>query len=206
MHNDLKVKIIIYFTTTYLLFFLIFSYITDNYEFMYYIVIMTVLLIVIAKYYKSLQLTNLILIGLSIFGLLHIAGGTIMINGTRLYDLYIIPGIFKYDNLVHSFGIFITTFVIYSLLYPNLDKAVHQNNFFLCLILILMAMGVGALNEIMELGAVVFFNAAATVGDYINNAVDEIFNLIGSMLACLIIIRHRKHQSLSYKLKKKIFS
>lgn len=43
-------------------------------------------------------------------------------------------------------------------------------------------MGVSAVNEIIELSAVVFFNSSG-VGDYYNNALDMVFNLAGIMIA-----------------------
>ena len=53
------------------------------------------------------------------------------------------------------------------------------------LIVVLAVTGVGALNEIFELGAVVFTGSTG-VGGYYNNALDLIFNLIGAIIGVMI--------------------
>jgi hypothetical protein len=54
-------------------------------------------------------------------------------------------------------------------------------------------MGTGAFVEIIEFSAVVFLGAAEQVGDYFNNAIDLLFNLTGSGIACFFIMHyHRK--------------
>lgn len=192
MKEKTELKIMLYFTIGYLLFFTVLSIIKGNYEFLYYSIIMGILIGITVLYHKKLHLSKHVLIGLTILGALHIFGGNIHLFGTRLYDLYLIPGIFRYDNLVHSFGIYVATFVIYSLVHPHLDKRKKHNMWLLAIILILMAMGAGAMNEILELGAVMFLGAAKQVGDYFNNAFDLVFNFLGASLASFIIIRHHK--------------
>ncbi len=53
-------------------------------------------------------------------------------------------------------------------------------------------MGFGAFNEIIELLAVLLFDATQQVGGYLNNALDLVFNLIGSIIACFFIIDYHK--------------
>jgi len=151
---------------------------------------MAVLILIVGLYHKKLHLSKTLLFGLTLLGLMHILGGNVHLFGVRLYDLWLIPEIFKYDNLVHGFGIFLATLVAYNLLRPHLDVKMKHNPYFLSLILILIAMGIGAFNEVLELGAVLFLNAGSGVGDYINNAFDLFFNLIGSVIACVFIIRY----------------
>ncbi len=192
MKDKTELKIMLYFTISYLAFFTIFSLLKGNYEFLYYSIIMGILIGITVLYHKKLHLSKHVLIGLTILGALHIFGGNIHLFGTRLYDLYLIPGIFRYDNLVHGFGIYVATFVIYSLVHPHLHKRKNPNGWLLAIVLILMAMGTGAMNEILELGAVLFLGAAKQVGDYFNNAFDLVFNLIGASLASFVIIKHHK--------------
>ena len=194
MNKKEKLKLTLIFTIAYLVFFTIFSVIKGNYEFLYYTIIMTQLLVIIAVYYKKIHLTPHIIIGLAILGFLHVAGGNISINGTRLYDVYLIGNLFRYDNLVHSFGIFVSTFVGYNILKPHLDKRIKYNKLVLSLILILIAMGIGVFNEILEFGAVVFLGAAKAVGDYFNNAIDLFYNLIGATIATFFIHPYHKKQ------------
>ncbi|MBW2965912.1 hypothetical protein KY342_02290 [Candidatus Woesearchaeota archaeon] len=192
MKEKTELKFISIFTATFLAIFIISALIMKNYEFLIYTIIASILISIMVFYYQKFYLTPHILLGLIILGLLHIAGLYLHLNGTRLYDIYLINNIFRYDNLVHSFGIFVITFIGYNLLKPHLGKHIKYNKFLLSLILILIAMGIGTFNELLELGAVIFFNAAEKIGDYLNNALDLFFNLIGSIIACFFIIHYHK--------------
>ena len=192
MKEEFKLKIISIFTALYLVIFAITTFLDKNYEFLYYIIIMGIFIAIVVCYHKKFHLTLHIIVGLSILGFMHIAGGVFYPFGTRLYDVYLIKNIFRYDNLMHSFGIFIATFVGYNMLRPHLNKKLKNNIFLLSLILILIALGIGAVNEVLEFGAVVFLGAAKDVGDYFNNALDLFFNLIGSIIASLFIVHYHK--------------
>lgn len=192
MKEKTELKLMLWFTIIYLSIFTILAIFKKNYEFLYYTIFMSALIFIIVLYHKKVHLTKYILLGLTILGALHIFGGNIHILGTRLYDTWLIPNIFKYDNLVHTFGIFVSTFIAYSFIHPHLDKKMNHNGVLLSIILISVAMGIGAYNEILELGAVVFFGAAKQVGDYMNNAIDLVYNLGGSIIACFFIIRYHK--------------
>ena len=182
----------LYFTLAYLIFFTVFSIVKGNYEFLYYTIILSALIIILALYHKKFHLSKSIILGLTILGAMHVFGGNIHIAGTRLYDLWFIQDVFKYDNLVHAFGIFVATFVAYNIISPHLDKKIKHNSFLLSVILVAIAMGTGAFNEVIELGAVVFLDAAQQVGDYMNNALDLVYNLIGSIIASIIIVFYHK--------------
>jgi len=77
-------------------------------------------------------------------------------------------------------------------LQPHLDSKVRHNPFFLSAILVLVATGFGAFNEIIELLGVVFFQAADGVGTYTNNAVDLVYNTIGAILASIIVVKYHR--------------
>ena len=51
-----------------------------------------------------------------------------------------------------------------------------------------MSIGFGALTEIVELMAVLFFNATEGVGGYFNNALDQLVNLFGAVTGAIIVI------------------
>jgi len=196
MNEKKESKLILIFTVIYIMLFSLLAIVTKNYEFLFYTIILFSLIILIVLYYKKLHLTPVILGGLSIVGLMHLAGGIVDVYGTRLYGFWIIQGILKYDNVVHAVGIFVATFVAYSIISPHLDLKTKQNPILFSLLLILIALGIGVINEIFEFGAVVFLDAQETVGDYFNNALDLVFNLIGSIIACFFIFPyHRKRQS-----------
>lgn len=58
----------------------------------------------------------------------------------------------------------------------------------------MIASGFGAFNEVLELGAVAYLNAAKQVGDYFNNAFDLLFNMLGSIIACFFLMRYHKYK------------
>lgn len=183
-----KLKAMLFFTIGYLIIFTVTAIINRNYEFLYYTIIMSILIAITILYHKKFHLSTGVIAGLTLVGAMHIFGGNIYIGNTRLYDIWIIDGIVKYDFIVHFIGIFVATLIAYSLLHPYLDKRLRYNNLLLPLLLVLIALGMGALNEIAELVAVVFFGAAEKVGNYMNNALDLMFNLLGSITACFYLI------------------
>ena len=193
MDDSKELKMVFWFTVLYLILFTGIAIVKGNYEFLYYTAVMSAALFLIVSYNKKIHLPKSIIFGLSMQGFLHILGGNLAIAGTRLYDVWIFP-YFKYDNFMHFTGIFIATLIAYNLIYPHLDRKIEHNPWSLALLLILIASGIGAFNEILELGAVVFFDAAEQVGDYMNNAIDLVYNLAGSIAACFFILKHHKRQ------------
>jgi len=196
MNEKKESKLILIFTVTYLILFTLLAIARKNYEFLFYTIILSSLIILIVLYCKKLHLTYIILGGLSVVGFMHLAGGTIDIFGIRLYDFWIIPGILKYDNIIHALSIFVATFVAYSIISPHLDLKTKHHPVLFSLLLIFIALGIGAINEVLEFGAVVFLGAQEAVGDYFNNALDLVFNLLGAVIACFFIFPyHRKRQT-----------
>ncbi len=89
-----------------------------NREFVFYIVVMLVLMGCVFALHRRVRLGAALLWSLSAWGLLHMAGGLLHVpdhwptdNGSVLYNLWLIPGRFKYDQLVHAFGFGITTWL-----------------------------------------------------------------------------------------------
>ncbi|MFH1849733.1 MAG: DUF2238 domain-containing protein [archaeon] len=189
---DRPFRSILVFTVAYFAFFTALAFVRGNFEFLYYITILLALLVFIVFYQKKLHLSIHILAGLSLVGCLHFAGGNLYFGGQRLYEIYFLPFL-RFDNIVHFFGTITATFVCYNMLRSHLDN-IRYDKYILCLILVIMAMGLGALNEVLEFGAVVFLGAAQQVGDYFNNALDLLFNLTGSVIACFFIHPYHKKQ------------
>ncbi len=199
--HNFKVRLLFYFTIGYLTIFSLISIYILNLEFIFYTFIIAILVFITLKYYKTMNLTYPILVGLSIAGLLHVLGGNLYIGETRLYDYWIIQDFFKFDNLVHLFASGVALFVAYGFLKPHLGGKLREdhprfNRFLLYIILVLMTMGMGALVEVIELFAVLLFDVSHMVGDYMNNALDLLFNLIGSIIAVIILSYYHKKQFL----------
>lgn len=194
MSEKIKLQLVLVFTLFYLLIFSALAIWRGNYEFLFYTLLLSKFLIIIALYHKKLHLSSSVVAGLSLVGFLHVMGGNVYIQSVKLYDFWLYEGIFKYDNFVHMVASFVVTVVVYSLIAPHLEKNVRHNLLLLGSIIVLAAVGVGALNEIAEFSAVVFLDAARAVGDYRNNALDLFFNLLGTIAATFLVIFY--HQRL----------
>lgn len=166
----------------------------QNFEFLIYAVSIWVFVFIIEKTDKTFKYGKPAKIGFMIWLFLHLLGGTVYIHGVRLYDRMLIDiagepfNIFKYDQAVHTYCYFVMTLFIHSIVLHISKK--DANRITLGLITALGALGLSAVNEIIEFCAVVFFHSDG-VGGYYNNALDLVFNLAGILLA-LVILRHGK--------------
>ena len=185
-----------FFNLAYILGFAIYYIGIKNYEFLWYVGVLVFFFILIGASINKSRFDYLVLWGLSLWGLMHMAGGGIRVGDSVLYALRIIPIIdtgeffvLKFDQFVHFFGFGVTTLVAYHLLKPYLNK--DSNYKIIYPILIFISMGLGALNEIVEFIAVVSFPKTG-VGGYYNTALDMVFNMLGAIAAVIFIhIRYR---------------
>lgn len=195
--NDL---LVVFFILFYLVFFTIYAVAKGNYEFIFYSLVFLLLFELGIYVHKKIQLPAFIIIGLSGLGFMHILGGNISLAGTRLYDEIFLFGLIRYDNIVHFVGSILGAFVLNELFGFIIEQGAMVERRLYYLSLFLMSLGVGLINEIVELMAVVFLNAQAGVGDYLNNAIDLVYNSIGIIVA--IIILDINHQYRLGRLKK----
>lgn len=184
--SPLNKKILI-FTIAYMALFAGIAVRISNYEFVYYLALMAVLVILVVVYHKSLHFGHGVIAALSVLGFLHVLGGNTFVDGVRLYDTRFLGGLIRYDNIMHALGIFIITIALYSATAPHAAETIHHRHRLISLMVVLMALGVGALIEVVEFGAVAFLDAQERVGDYWNNALDLTYNLVGSVAAVLLL-------------------
>jgi len=167
----------------------------NNYEFVLYIGIIGAVLALILFTNKRVDYPNFVLWGLTLWGIMHMLGGGLLLNGgtMRLYELILIPisedyNFFRYDQLVHIIGFGVATLVMYVLIKPNLKK--KFGGWSLGIVIVMAGLGVGALNEIQEFLAVVIVPETG-VGGYINTSMDLVADLVGAILAG-VLIKFRK--------------
>jgi hypothetical protein len=189
--NQLE-KFIVYFTSIYTALFSINALLRGNVEFIYYTAMMIMSIAVILIINKRMHFYPIVLMSLSVVGLLHLLGGNIIINGERLYDIYFIPNIFRYDNFVHTLGSGVMVMLAHALLTPVLNKDFEKRRAYFVLLLVLVGMGLGAINELVEFGAVLIFNVGQQVGDYTNTLLDLTFNTIGSAIMASFLVLTKK--------------
>ncbi|MFH1170441.1 MAG: DUF2238 domain-containing protein [Candidatus Vogelbacteria bacterium] len=164
-----------------------------NYEFLWYVAILLFFLILILSTLRRTNFDRVILWGLSLWGLLHMAGGGVRVGDGVLYKFIIFDlvgsgesQILKFDQFVHFFGFGVATIVFYHLLRSYLAQGRSVNWTVLYPLIVLGGMGLGALNEIIEFIAVVIFGQTG-VGGYWNTALDLVFNMFGAIGAVIFI-------------------
>ncbi len=161
-----------------------------NYEFVIYVAVIVVCLAVICLTLFKVFYSMTTLAGLTIWALLHMAGGGLYINSVRLYDIILLPlsqkyPILRYDQVVHIFGFAAATLLMFDLLRPLLRDNI-QHFVALSIVIVMAGLGVGAFNEIIE-ALVTAAVPSSGVGGYLNTALDLIADLIGAILAMTFI-------------------
>ncbi len=161
-----------------------------NYEFVIYVGVIILFLFLVSITFFRVAYSTATLLGLTIWSLMHMAGGGVFIKDVRLYDIILIPlsqtyPILRYDQVVHVFGFAIATLAMFELIRPLLKE--NLRHFVALSIVIIMAgLGVGAFNEIVE-ALVAAALPQSGVGGYVNTALDLISDFIGAILAMLFI-------------------
>ena len=163
-----------------------------NYEFMIYLGAVILLSLVVWRSSKKVKYPIGLLWALVFWTFLHLAGGIVPVGDSVLYGWMVIPlsetyPILRFDQLVHAYGFGVTTYLCYVLIKPLLKPKV-KTAVALSVVLVMAGLGFGALNEILEFIAVVLAPRTG-VGGYINTSLDLVSNLIGAIIALIIIKR-----------------
>lgn len=189
--------IIVFFTLAYVIAYSIYYASIKNFEFLWYILVLVFFFTLIFFTIHKTKFDYLILWGLSIWGLLHMSGGGLIINGDVLYNLQIIhlfnigdTYVLKFDQIVHVFGFFITALVAFHLLKKQTKGKPNWTLIYVASALI--SMGLGVVNEIVEFIATVSVKNV-NVGGYYNTALDLIANAVGAFLA-IFLMKSRKNK------------
>ena len=116
--------------------------------------------------------------------------GGIRVGDGVLYGVMLAPlsktlPILRYDQFVHIVGFGVATLVMYHLLRPLLRPGVRPGTA-LCIVVAMAGLGVGGLNESIEFIATVLVPETG-VGGYLNTALDLVADLVGAVLAVVII-------------------
>jgi putative membrane protein len=167
--------------------------IRGNYEFLIYAFTLFPLIWIVTKTDKMFNYSGLAKWGFAVWMFLHVIGGSIKFHGVRLYDTIFFNlvadpyNILRYDQVIHTFCYFVFTLFVYAVV-VSMSKP-KTNKLQIMIIAFIGSMGVSALNEIIEFGAVAFLGSEG-VGGYFNNALDLVFNAIGAVAALLFM--HKK--------------
>ena len=165
-----------------------------NYEFVIYVAVIVGSIVAVALSNPRIRYRIDTLIGLTIWAALHLAGGGVFVNGTRLYDRMLITlsetlPIVRYDQLVHCFGFGAATLLMYDLVAANGPDRRLQLTPSMMIVIVMAGLGLGAFNEIVEFGVTALLPESG-VGGYVNTSLDLCANLFGALLA-LVYLRAR---------------
>jgi len=188
---------VLFFSLAYIVPFSLYYISIKDFEFLWYIAVLLIFLLLILFTVHKTHFTPLILWGLSIWGLLHMAGGAVPIGDGVLYSYKLIDiagngefTILKFDQVVHAFGFGVATLVAHHLMAPRWAPSASKTLLYVAAALV--GMGLGSINEIVEFIAVVTFPETG-VGGYFNTALDLVFNSIGAMGAALFLALKNKN-------------
>lgn len=159
-----------------------------NWEFLIYVATMAVLIGLIGANLRRAEFPPAMLWALSLWGLLHMAGGGVPVGDGVLYGAVLVPvtadganelTLLKYDQLVHAWGFGVTAWVLRHLLVRHFPAT--RGTWTAAAYPALAAMGLGATNEIIEFTAVLA-TPETGVGGYGNTLLDLVFNALGAIV------------------------
>lgn len=161
-----------------------------NYEFLAYAGTIALVTAILFSTLRWSKFSTGIILGVTIWGLLHMLGGSVLTPDGVLYAYRIFPFfdgggdfyILKFDQVVHAFLYGVVGLMFYHLLRVVVGIKTHV--VLIAAIAIFAAAGFSIINEAVEFLAAV--NLPETgVGGYENTVLDMIFNLSGAALAVI---------------------
>jgi hypothetical protein len=140
-----------------------------------------VLLAVGLAAFRQRALPDWLAYALAALALGHLAGGLVTVGGDVLYNAHPDIRIFQYDHVFHASASAVATYVLWTVLAPELDSRSAA-----IVVSILGALGVGALNELVEFTATLAHHGQH-VGGYMNTGWDLVADTVGAVTAGIVI-------------------
>lgn len=166
---------------------------SGNTEFVFYCGAVAVYILLVMAMDRRVRFSGTVLWMLAAWGMLHMAGGLVPIPPARtdeglspvLYNFYLVPGFPKYDKFIHAFGFGVSVLAAWEGMSAHFGRRLPVD-LATAVILTLIGMGLGALNEVLEFIAVLMI-PDTNVGGYENTCWDLVSNLIGAVMAVLFL-------------------
>lgn len=161
--------------------FSIYAIANGNAEFIFYGVVLVLLAVAVVLLDRRVRLSTFAIFGLLAWAIMHLAGGNVPVGDAVLYNYRPAPWLPKYDQATHAFGFAVATLVCWESLRSALAGrgASTRPSTGLAIACVLMGVGLGALNEIVEFVAVLTM-PETNVGGYTNTGWDLVSNLVGA--------------------------
>jgi hypothetical protein len=105
-----------------------------------------------------------------------------------LYNLWLVPGLLRFDRLVHAYGCGLVTWICWRGLRRSFARrgvTVRPTPWLLTLC-VAAGSGLGAAKEVVEFLATRVLDET-NVGGYVNNGWDLVSNLVGGLIAAVLI-------------------
>jgi hypothetical protein len=189
---------VLIFTLAYVAGFSAWFLLRGNFEFVIYVATMLGLIALVGYNLRLADMPLAMLWALTFWGLAHMAGGSVPVEGSVLYNWQIITVIgtgemrlLKYDQVVHAYGFGVTAWVLWHLLVRHYPTSRHSWTVYV--FPALAAMGLGSVNEIIEFTAVLLV-PDTNVGGYYNTALDLVFNASGAVIAMVLVGLNERRQ------------
>lgn len=170
-----------------------------NYEFVAYAGTIAVVTAVLFGTLRYTRFSTTIITGITLWGLLHMMGGSVMVGDGVLYAYRIYPFfdgggdfyILKMDQVIHAF-----LYGVFGLMFLHVLReiiGISTHRVLVATIAIFAAAGFSILNEIVEFSMTVMLPETG-VGGYENTVLDLIFNLCGAIIAVVTaeLIHYRR--------------
>jgi hypothetical protein len=135
---------------------------------------------VVTRIHARVGLSTTTIWGLVAFALGHVAGGMVPVGDGVLYQLWLIDGTLRYDNLQHAVGFGFVGRAIWETLQHRLAPSDDDRPGIAMWIVVLGASAAGAVNEIAEY-LLTLVLPEHQVGGYDNTARDLVANLVGGL-------------------------
>jgi uncharacterized membrane protein YjdF len=156
-----------------------------------YLVIVAVAFVGLAVADDRFRFSRVVLVGLTLWGLGHLAGGIIELDGgDRIFYNVVLARWFHMDNIVHFVGFGTAGLACWEALRAGWLGDVEVGPVATVVFVALLACGVGAVNEVVEF-AFTLVVADSQVGGYQNTGRDLVANLLGGLTAGIYKVRRR---------------
>lgn len=179
----LEQPILSIFSVGYLVAFVAFGLISALSQTFFYATFMVAAFALVAMTYSRFQLRQITLWGLALWGIAHLAGGLLTIGADVLYRFDLIPGLLRFDQVVHVFGFGFATAACWDVLGEVIvrDRAAARS-----VLALLGGLGFGAINEAIEF-LVTRIDPSSNVGGFVNTGFDLVFNALGCAVAAIAL-------------------
>jgi hypothetical protein len=118
---------------------------TNGARTVFYALFMAIAAVLVMGIYATNDLNSIVLWGFAAWGLAHMMGGLVEIDGRVIYERALLGGEFRFDKIVHFIGFGFATAASYELVRQNLGRDAPVRP--VAIAAAFIGLGIGAVNE-----------------------------------------------------------